>query len=195
MRTRGRVANLEKWARVAPLNGTEYKLLLNYNEKPVLTRPQQMFYVGPNYLEVDLDVHSYAFLARKALWGYHDRIATVVWDNGFVIQVRLRAWSCVLFCLYRWLDNCLRASAYGMPACDAVQRLMHHRLTRLPCCPACCVSCCRGTPQMSCRSSCWAAVASTGATSGASLASTQPQQQAASAAHPAGAAACRCRLV
>lgn len=81
-----RVANLEEWARVAPLNGTEYKLLLNYNEKPVLTRPQQMFYVGPNYLEVDLDVHNYAFLARKALWGYHDRIPTVVWDNGFVIQ-------------------------------------------------------------------------------------------------------------
>jgi hypothetical protein len=50
-----------------------------------------MFYVGPNYLEVDLDVHNYAFLARKALWGYHDRIPTVVWDNGFVIQVRL-AW-------------------------------------------------------------------------------------------------------
>lgn len=47
----------------------------------------QMFYVGPNYLEVDLDVHNYAFLARKALWGYHDRIPTVVWDNGFVIQV------------------------------------------------------------------------------------------------------------
>ncbi|KAF6265439.1 hypothetical protein COO60DRAFT_1623849 [Scenedesmus sp. NREL 46B-D3] len=81
-----RVANLEEWARVAPLHTTEYKLLQNYNEKPVLTKPQQMFYVGPNYLEVDLDVHSYAFLARKALWGYHDRIATLVWDNGFVIQ-------------------------------------------------------------------------------------------------------------
>lgn len=51
----------------------------------------QSFYVGPNYLEVDLDVHNYAFLARKALWSYHDRIATVVWDLGFVIQVSTAA--------------------------------------------------------------------------------------------------------
>eukprot|EP00775_Hariotina_reticulata_P011572 gene11572-11716_t len=78
-----RVANLEEWAKVAPLNATEYKLLLNYNEKPVLTRPQQVFYVGTNYLEVDLDVHNYAFLARKALWSYHDRLKTVVWENAF----------------------------------------------------------------------------------------------------------------
>lgn len=46
--------------------------------------------MGPNYLEIDLDVHNYAFLARKALWSYHDRLPTVVWDMGFVIQV----WVC-----------------------------------------------------------------------------------------------------
>lgn len=32
-------------------------------------------------------MHNYAFLARKALWSYHDRVATVVWDMGFVVQV------------------------------------------------------------------------------------------------------------
>ncbi len=36
-----RVANVEQWARDAPLSSPEYRLLSNYNDKPVLTRPQQ----------------------------------------------------------------------------------------------------------------------------------------------------------
>lgn len=56
---------------------------------------EQAFHLGPNYLEVDLDVHNYAFLARKALWSYHDRVATVVWDMGFVIQVGGSGSTCV----------------------------------------------------------------------------------------------------
>ncbi len=47
-----RVANVDEWAKVGPLTATEHKLLSNYNDKPVLTRPQQRFYRGPGYLEV-----------------------------------------------------------------------------------------------------------------------------------------------
>jgi hypothetical protein len=42
--------------------------------------------VGPNYLEIDLDIHSYAFLARKALNSYATRLKEVVWEIGFVLQ-------------------------------------------------------------------------------------------------------------
>ncbi|KAI8466835.1 MAG: hypothetical protein J3K34DRAFT_52796 [Monoraphidium minutum] len=81
-----RCCNSEEWAAAAPLTTTEYKLLVNYNEKPVLTRPQQHFFVGPNYLEVDMDVHSYAYLARKAFNSFHSRLKSVVWENAFVLQ-------------------------------------------------------------------------------------------------------------
>lgn len=42
-----RVANKEEWAKAAPLSGAEYRLLSNYNDKPLLTRPQQR-YVDPD---------------------------------------------------------------------------------------------------------------------------------------------------
>jgi Protein ENHANCED DISEASE RESISTANCE 2, C-terminal len=45
----------------------EQALLRRYNDKPLLTRPQQRFFLTPEYLEIDLDVHNYAYLARKVL--------------------------------------------------------------------------------------------------------------------------------
>jgi hypothetical protein len=59
---------------------------MNYNDKPLLTRPQHRFYTGPNYLEIDMDVHNYAFIARKAFYGFIHRLAPVVFENAFVVQ-------------------------------------------------------------------------------------------------------------
>ncbi|KAK9813897.1 hypothetical protein WJX73_003693 [Symbiochloris irregularis] len=81
-----RVANKEEWYKAAPLSSAEYRLLCNYNDKPLLTRPQQKFFKGSNYLEIDIDVHSYAYIARKAFSGFIPRLSTVVFENAFVVQ-------------------------------------------------------------------------------------------------------------
>lgn len=86
-----RVANALEWTSAAPLSSAEARLLASYNDKPLLTRPQHKFFHGPGYLEVDLDVHSYAFLARRALTSFLSRLSTVVFDNALVVEGRGRA--------------------------------------------------------------------------------------------------------
>ena len=56
-----------------------------------MTRPQHRFYSGLNYLEVDLDVHCYAYLARRGLHRLFPRMVSGTFDFGFVIQVNLQA--------------------------------------------------------------------------------------------------------
>ena len=60
-----RVVNVDQWAVEGPLSGAEHKLLANYNDKPLMTKPQHRCFRGPNYFEIDIDVHSYAFIARR----------------------------------------------------------------------------------------------------------------------------------
>jgi len=72
-----RVVNVEEWAKKGPLSSYEHSLLNNYNDKPILTRPQQKFYSGRNYFEMDLDIHSYAWLARKAFSSFIPRLGEV----------------------------------------------------------------------------------------------------------------------
>jgi hypothetical protein len=84
----GRVVNVEEWVAAGPLSGAEARLLRNYNGKPLLTRPQQRVYLAPDhsYLEIDVDVHAWAYVARRALHGFLGRLATVVFENAFVLQ-------------------------------------------------------------------------------------------------------------
>ncbi len=56
---------------------------------------------GPNYLEIDMDVHNYAYIARKAFHSFIHRLAPVVFENAFVVQgehgrTRLAAGMCAL---------------------------------------------------------------------------------------------------
>ena len=80
------VVNPDEWSERAPLSRYETKLLKSYADKPILSRPQHTFFVTQRYTEIDIDVHNYAYLARKALHSFLGRFQSVTFDLGLVVQ-------------------------------------------------------------------------------------------------------------
>jgi hypothetical protein len=68
------------------MSRAEKGFMQTYDGKPVMTRPQHRFFRGPGYLEVDIDAHYYAYIARKGMHAYRNHLDKMVFDSGFVLQ-------------------------------------------------------------------------------------------------------------
>lgn len=67
--------------------GLARSIVNSYNAKPFMTGPRcHTFYKGPDYLEVDVDVHRFSYVARKGAWSMWECLPEMALDIGFVVE-------------------------------------------------------------------------------------------------------------
>lgn len=65
------------------------KLVIDYDMKPLLTRPQHFFFTdNKTYFEVDIDVNQFGYVPRKAFGTLREKMHQMVIDLGFTVEAR-----------------------------------------------------------------------------------------------------------
>ena len=66
----------------------ERSVLTTYNDTPVLTRPQHRMYFHEEYVELDIDIHIFSYIARRGFPLVLKKLEHLVLDIAFVIEAQ-----------------------------------------------------------------------------------------------------------
>mmetsp|Transcript_13954 Transcript_13954/g.35996 ORF Transcript_13954/g.35996 Transcript_13954/m.35996 type:complete len:511 (-) Transcript_13954:153-1685(-) len=80
--------NLDDWCATGTFGRAEQALLRRFQNKPMLCRPQVKYFVGPEYLEVDVDIHLYKYAVRRYFHSLKQHIKHAVLDLAFTLEGR-----------------------------------------------------------------------------------------------------------
>ncbi|KAK3281351.1 hypothetical protein CYMTET_10858 [Cymbomonas tetramitiformis] len=81
-----RIGNVEQVTTEVMTSSYEKGLVKQYNGKPILMRPQNRYYKGDAYFEIDVDMYLWPYLARQGFLMFLPRINRFIFDFALVMQ-------------------------------------------------------------------------------------------------------------
>ena len=80
--------NLEEWISKKTFGRAEAAILTKWQNKPMLVRPQVEYHVGPEYIEIDINIHDYIYATRRYFHALKHCLKHGVMDMALVLEGR-----------------------------------------------------------------------------------------------------------